>query len=96
MNFLIGAAFLAVKVLVGVFILQVALHVFFLGYLVLFLENNKMEEQKEKIIKDIVKKLNEAGTLGDWLHVDCLKKKLLKEHNVQWIEFENGEKEWLQ
>lgn len=29
MNFLIGAAFLAVKVLVGVFILQVALHVFF-------------------------------------------------------------------
>ena len=68
----------------------------FLVSLVLFLDNNKMEENKEKIIKDIVKKLNEAGTLGDWLHVDCLKKKLLREHNVQWIEFENGEKEYLQ
>jgi hypothetical protein len=55
-----------------------------------------MEEQKEKIIKDIVKKLNEAGTMGDWFKAECLKQKLLREHNVQWIEFENGEKEWLQ
>jgi len=35
MDFLIGAAFLAVKVLVGVFILRVALHAFFsfLGFI---------------------------------------------------------------
>lgn len=55
-----------------------------------------MEKQKEEIIKEIVKRLNEAGTLGDWFQAECLKQKLLREHNVQFLVLENGEKEYLQ
>lgn len=55
-----------------------------------------MEEDKEKIIKEIVKKLNEAGTIGDWLYAECLKQKLLREFNVQFLVLENGDREYLQ
>lgn len=55
-----------------------------------------MEQEKIDVIKEIVKRLNKAGTLGDWFQAECLKQKLLREHNVQWIELENGEREYLQ